>query len=453
VKERHAKSTKARLAPGATALANAARAVASVVTHGRSAEDALAPFEQSDDRPAIRAIALGTLRWYLRLAPAVDTFLERPQALPAELRALLIASAHQVEYSRSAPQLTVHLAVDAARALRHDRKAGLVNAILRRFVAERSALLERLDANLAVRTAHPAWLVDQVRKEWSERADDVLAANNAHPPMVLRVDRTRTDVPAYLAELANAGFGAQALEWLATAVKLDTPVPVTALPGFREGRVSVQDAGAQLAAPLLDARPGMRVLDACAAPGGKTGHLLEHTADIGELVAIDIDAERLKRVQENLDRLERKAILKVADVRDAAAFADGRPFERILLDAPCSSTGVIRRHPDIKLLRRRADIAALAATQLDILRHAFALLAPGGRLVYSTCSVLSAENQDVIGAFLETEPQARPAAMPRAADLAPRAVDCAFGVQLLPGAPADTDGFYFSCLEKATAGN
>jgi 16S rRNA (cytosine967-C5)-methyltransferase len=453
VKEPHVKSTKARLAPGATALANAARAVASVVAHGRSAEDALAPFERSEDRPAIRAIALGTLRWYLRLAPAVDTFLERPQALPADLRALLIASAHQIEYSRSAPQLTVHLAVDAARALKHDRKAGLVNAILRRFVTERTALLGRLDTNLAVRTAHPVWFVDQIRKEWSECADDVIAANNAHPPMVLRVDRTRTDVPTYLAELTTAGITAQALDWLRTAVRLEAPLPVAALPGFREGRVSVQDAGAQLAAPLLDAQPGMRVLDACAAPGGKTGHLLEHTPDIGELVAIDIDAERLKRVQENLDRLERKAILKVADVRDGSAFADGRPFERILVDAPCSSTGVIRRHPDIKLLRRPADIPALAAIQLDILRHAFALLAPGGRLVYSTCSVFSAENQDVIGAFLETEPQARPAAMPRAADLAPRAVDCSFGVQLLPGGPADTDGFYFSCLEKATAGN
>ena len=235
-------------------------------------------------------------------------------------------------------------------------------------------------------------------------------------------------------------------------MRLEEPVAVSALPGFREGRVSVQDAGAQLAAPLLAAQPGMRVLDACAAPGGKTGHLLEHTADLAELVAVDIDAQRVGRIEENLRRLNRSARLVVADIRQPASFWDGKPFDRILLDAPCSSTGVIRRHPDIKLLRRTDDIQVLATAQLEILRAAFGMLAVGGRLLYSTCSVLPDENQQVVERFLETEPTARAVALPAGVTLAPGALERGTGLQLLPGAEAGTDGFYYACVEKTTIG-
>jgi 16S rRNA (cytosine967-C5)-methyltransferase len=203
---------------------------------------------------------------------------------------------------------------------------------------------------------------------------------------------------------------------------------------------------------LLDAGPGMRVLDACAAPGGKTGHLLEHTAGLAELVAVDIDAERCVRIQENLDRLSRKATLIVGDVRHPEGFWDGRPFDRILVDAPCSSTGVIRRHPDIKLLRRRKDIANMARVQLQILRACFGLLAPNGRLLYSTCSVLPAENDEVVASFLAAEGAARPGPMPPLGDLPPGARKRVVGVQLLPGAEAGTDGFYYACLEKTAVG-
>jgi 16S rRNA (cytosine967-C5)-methyltransferase len=424
----------------------------SIVVEGRSSDAALAPFESSPQRAAIRAITLGSVRWYLRLAPAVEVLLTKPKGLADPLHALLVASAHQVEYSRNAPQATVHAAVDAARMLKEERATGLVNAVLRRFVSERAALFARVDTQLAGRTAHPPWLVKRLSDAWpSQICVDILEANNAHPPMVLRLDLSRQQRQEYLAELAAAGVVAKAVDWTQTAVRLDEPLAVSALSGFREGRVSIQDAGAQLAAPLLAAQPGMRVLDACAAPGGKTGHLLEHTAGLAELVAVDIDAQRVGRIEENLRRLNRSARLVVADIRQPASFWDGKPFDRILLDAPCSSTGVIRRHPDIKLLRRTDDIQVLAAAQLEILRAAFGMLAVGGRLLYSTCSVLPDENQRVVERFLETESTARAIALP-AGVLAPGALERGTGLQLLPGAEAGTDGFYYACVEKTTIG-
>jgi 16S rRNA (cytosine967-C5)-methyltransferase len=378
--------------------------------------------------------------------------LTKPRGLVDPLHALLVASAHQVEYSRNAPQATVHAAVDAARMLKEERATGLVNAVLRRFVSERAALFARVDTQLGGRTAHPPWLVKRLSDTWpSQICVDILEANNAHPPMVLRLDLSRQERQQYLADLAAAGVVAKAVDWTQTAVRLEEPVALSALPGFYEGRVSIQDAGAQLAAPLLAAQPGMRVLDACAAPGGKTGHLLEHTAGLAELVAVDIDAQRVGRIEENLRRLNRSARLAVADVRQPASFWDGKPFDRILLDAPCSSTGVIRRHPDIKLLRRTDDIQVLATAQLEILRAVFGMLAVGGRLLYSTCSVLPDENQRVIEQFLETESTARPIDLP-AGVFAPGALERGTGMQLLPGAEAGTDGFYYACVEKTTIG-
>jgi 16S rRNA (cytosine967-C5)-methyltransferase len=438
-------------APGAPALADAARAIASVIAEGRSSDVALAPFETVAHRAAVRAIALGTLRWYLRLAPAVDMLLSRPKGVAAELHALLVASAHQIEYSRNPPQATVHTAVDAARFLKDERATGLVNAVLRRFVRERAVLLGRVDAKPGGRTAHPSWLVKRLRDVWPEQVcADLLEANNEHPPMVLRLDVLRRKRENYLHDLQAAGIAAQAISWTSTAIRLEQPISLSSLPGFEEGLVSVQDAGAQLAAILLEARPGMRVLDACAAPGGKTGHLLEHTQGLAEVVAVDIDAQRVARVEENLRRLNRDARLVVADVRQPAGFWDGRPFDRILLDAPCSSTGVIRRHPDIKLLRRPDDIRPLALAQLEILRATFGLLSAGGRLLYCTCSVLPEENQGVLESFLAAEPTAR--SVPLRAELAPGALPAGPGFQLLPGAEAGTDGFYYACVEKTTAG-
>jgi 16S rRNA (cytosine967-C5)-methyltransferase len=443
--------------------------VEAVIERGESADAALAAQPAGASAAAVRAIALGTLRWYLRLAPAVRLLLSRPSGVPSLVRSLLTVAAHQVEYSRNAPEASVHGAVDAARLLGEPRATGLVNAVLRRFVAERASLLRQIDSSPQGRSAHPAWLVRRITAAWPQAAESVLAADNQHPPMTLRVDLTRTTRTGYVSRLAGTSIDANAIQWMPSAVTLDLPVAVSRLPGFEEGLVSVQDAGAQLAAPLLEAGPRMRVLDLCAAPGGKTGHLLEILPDQANITydqatiardqasidsdqprvtAVDIDAGRVALIAGNLKRLRRSADVRIGDASDPASFWDGRPYERILVDAPCSSTGVIRRHPDIKLLRRETDIASFAATQLAILRSAVTMLAPGGRMLYSTCSVLPEENEQVIAALLALEPALaeRSLVIP-----APGALARQFGVQLLPGAEAGTDGFYYACLEKTTS--
>jgi 16S rRNA (cytosine967-C5)-methyltransferase len=419
-----------------------------VTGRGLSADAAL----KADATPAVRAIALGSIRYYLRLSPALAPLISRPAGLAPLVRALLVAGAHQVEYSRNAPEASVHACVDAARILRAERAAGLVNAVLRRFVSERASLLESVDATLPGRTAHPAWLVTRLLEAWPGQAASILDADNAHPPMALRIDLSRVSAEEYLGQLASVSIGAKKIQWIDSGIVLDRPVSVSELPGFAEGQVSVQDAGAQLAARLLEMQPGQRVLDACAAPGGKTGALLERAPPGVDVTAVDVDGERAGLIQENLRRLNRVATVAVADARAPASFWDGRPFGRILVDAPCSSTGVIRRHPDIKLLRRPSDIAAFAARQLELLRAAVGLLAPGGRLLYCTCSVLPEENERVVARLLAEEPAVAVAAMPDAAALAPGALDRSPGVQLLPGAEAGTDGFYYACLEKTTTG-
>jgi 16S rRNA (cytosine967-C5)-methyltransferase len=446
-------------------LASAARVIAAVVDRGASADAALGQVSGAAQAAAVRAIVLGSVRWYLRLLPAVQRLLERQGGrLAPEISALLVAAAHQIEYSRNPAQLTVNAAVNAARTLGQARAAGLVNAVLRRLVRERAALFARIDADPVVAAAHPRWLAAALQRSWPQRAAAMMAANNAHPPMTLRVDLTRIDRDAYLELLTQAGLQGRPSPWAPAAVELAAPVAVARLPKFDAGWVSVQDSGAQLAAQLLAPRPRMRVLDACAAPGGKTLHILERTGGSCELVAADSDPARLQRVRDNLERCQRNAELVVADLRTGRA-ADGTlaaplgrgGFDRILLDAPCSATGVIRRHPDIRLLRREADIAGFAATQLALLEYAVTLLAPDGRLLYCTCSVLPQENDEVIGRFtadpscgVRVVPPAQ--LLPAAGLSVPGAEVCTHGVQLLPGGEAGTDGFYYACLDKVTSG-
>lgn len=445
-------SQPAALPPGARALASAARALAHVIHDGRNADEALAFAQASDDRAAVRAIALGTMRWYLRLRPAVNALLSRqPKSMDPVLHALLICAAHQIVYSRNAPEGVVDAAVDAARSLGPERATGFINAVLRRFVRERHELLAAQDRDLATRHAHPRWFVDTLRREEPVRLAGLLEANNLPAPMTLRVALDRIDRETCLAQLAAAGIGASALGHPLSAVRLEEPVGVESLPGFRDGLVSVQDAGAQFAAWLLDAQPGMRVLDACAAPGGKTGHILEAARGDIDLLAIDSDADRLVRVRENLERLQRRARVRQADLRSREALDDEAPFDRILIDAPCSSTGVIRRHPDIKLLRRAADIPPLARLQRQILENCYARLAPGGRLVYCTCSVLPAENAGVVSAFLEDHPDARVAGPPGDGTWPVPVEARGPGFQLFPAPQAPTDGFHYACLTKAAS--
>lgn len=440
-------------APGASALAAAARIVMAVAHDGRSADAAIAELPTGPERSAIRAIALGTLRWYLRLAPAVAPLLSRPVAEMAPvLHALLVAGAHQVVYSRGAPEVSVHLAVDAARVLRQPQAAGMVNAVLRRFVAERERLLLEADRKPAARHAVPRWLFERLVSDWDEpTAHEILEASSGHPPMTLRIDRSRVSTADYLQQLTAAGLEAHTLDWCDSAMVLKQPAPVASLPGFTAGLVSVQDAGAQLAGPLLELTPGQRVLDACAAPGGKSGQLLELVNGQIDLTAIDVDASRLAMMRENFKRLGRDALCLQADLSKPlpadADWAQPESYDRILLDAPCTATGVLRRHPDIRLLRRAADAAAFAAVQSRLLQQCFGLLRPGGRLLYATCSILKQENDAVIAAFLAGQPTA--AAVPLTAAALPpghRLLQC--GIQLLPTNQAETDGFYYAALTK-----
>jgi 16S rRNA (cytosine967-C5)-methyltransferase len=422
-------------------LAQAARALDAVVRDGGcTAEVALqdvAP--EPGDRAAVRAIHTGTLRWYLRLAPALDALLQPGQRMPPLVRAVLLSALHQIEYSRAVPASVVNIAVDAVRVLGKASASGFVNAMLRRYLREREPLLARIDRSEPARVAHPRWLIKALRAAWPLEADQILAANNEMPPMTLRVNLARTTREASLAALDAAGMAAVAGAGDCSIVLVDA-VDVARLPGFDQGLLSVQDAGAQQAAVLLDAQPGERVLDACAAPGGKTGHILERVNGQLDLVAVDTDPVRLERVRANLARLGFDAQLVAADVC-AEHWWDGRPFDRILLDAPCSGTGVIRRHPDIKLLRRADDINGYTAAQMQLLERCAALLKQGGRILYATCSILPMENHELVQRFLSRHREFR--------RVQP---DVAIAPTSRAGGPAAlTDGFHYACLQKGEA--
>jgi len=402
-------------------------------------------------RPATQSLAFGTVRWFFELDACLAGLLERPGAKQdAELRALLLVGLFQLRHGATPAHAAVSETVEAARALGHARAAGLVNAILRRFQREGDAIVAAAHRGRAARHAHPEWMVDAFARDWPDRWESIAAAGNAEPPMWLRVNARRAATGAYLARLSDAGIKATASAFAPEALRLDEPADVHSLPGFADGDVSVQDAAAQLAPRFLGATAGMRVLDACAAPGGKACHALELEPAIAELVALDVDSARASRIESNLSRLGLKASVVVANAARPADWWDRRPFERILLDVPCSGTGVIRRHPDIKLLRRPTDLEAFATTQRQVLRTAFELLRPGGRLIYCTCSVLPDENQHVVAAFLAGEPRAAVGAWPDGLKPPPGLIERSVGWQLLPGGDAGTDGFYYACIHKLT---
>lgn len=373
--------------------------------------------------------------------------LERPiRARDADVRALALVGLYQLMDTDIAPHAAVAETVEAVKVLGKPRAASLVNAVLRRFQREREALLLRADESEPGRFAHPAWLIERLRSDWPADWKSVLAAGNSQPPMWLRVNRKRIGLDDYRLMLEAAGHEVSESGFARDALRLERPVSVEALPGFGDGLASVQDAGAQLARDVIDARGGMRVLDACAAPGGKTCHLLEACPNL-RMVALDRSGERLARLRESLDRLGLAAEVQTADAADVGAWWDGEPFDRILLDAPCSATGVIRRHPDIKLLRRPADMDRYGVLQRSLLEALWPLLAPDGRFVYTTCSVMRQENAAVAGAFAERHPEARAATgFNRTNGLEWGHLSDA-GVQILPG-EADMDGFYYACLTK-----
>jgi 16S rRNA (cytosine967-C5)-methyltransferase len=429
------------MTPGAQTRALAARAVAAVLARGQRLDAALdatlagAGTLADRDRAQVRALAYGAVRHHHRHRALLEILLDRPlKDASGLLEALLSVGLFQLADPDHPDHAAVAATVAAARVIGAARAAGLVNAALRRYQREAPRLLATLRAHPAAWYSHPDWLLDLWRRDWPAQWEAIAAANQQHPPFCLRVNRRRAGVEEYAARLATElGVAATTLPGFPDALRVATAVPVERLPGFAAGLVAVQDAASQLAAPLLAPAPGMRVLDACAAPGGKTSHLLEIAGGDLEVVALDLDPDRLARVRANLQRLGLAATCLAGDATTPDQWWDGRPFDRILLDAPCSATGVIRRHPDIKLLRRPEDLPALAARQRLLLSRLWPLLAPGGRLLYSTCSLLKAENEAVAGGFVAAgnarlEPDTPPP-----------------GLQLLPG-DRDTDGFYYALM-------
>ena len=421
---------------GAEVRAAAARIVARVVEERVAADDFL-PAEKiaARDQSLLAALVLGALRWHFRLEWQVQRLLARPlEREQAALAALLRVGLLQLQALRIPEHAAVSATVDATALLGVRSARGLVNAVLRRFQREREQLEQAASAEPEARFAHPRWLIDAFRADWPRDWQAVLDENNAAPPMWLRVNLSRTTRAAYLGKLEAAGLSAVAAPDVESAVRLEQPVGVERLPGFAEGEVSVQDVSAQRAPLWLDLASGQRVLDACAAPGGKTGHMLEHTGGQCDVWAVDRDGVRMTRVRENLERLGLTAKLIMGDATAPEAWWDGKPFDRILIDAPCSATGVIRRHPEIKVVRQPADVDRVVALQARLLRALWPLLAAGGRLVYATCSVLKRENDDQIAAFRAAEPR----------------IEAGPGVaseQLLPK-EAGGDGFYYACLRK-----
>lgn len=424
------------------ARAAAATAVAAVRA-GRSLDAVLAEAAATvapRDQALVAQLAYGTLRLAPRLEALLATLLTRPlKARDQDLHALLLVGLYQLAATRVPDHAAVAATVGAAGALGKRWARGLANAVLRRYQREHATLMQELPA--AAAAAHPAWLYEALVAQWGEDAPGIIAAGNEQPPMTLRVNVRRQPRAAYLAALAEAGIDARAGELADEAIYLTAARTVAQLPGFAAGTASIQDEGAQLAAALLAPAAGARVLDACAAPGGKACHLLE-TSDC-DLTALDADPARLQRVRENLARLGLDARCESGDAADPATLAGEAPWDRILVDAPCTGSGVIRRHPDIKVLRQAGDAGRLAQRQRAILAACWSRLAAGGRLLYATCSVLAAENEDVVGAFLAASTDASECT-PALPGTRPRR----HGLQVLPTL-AGPDGLYYALLEKA----
>jgi 16S rRNA (cytosine967-C5)-methyltransferase len=422
-----------RLAAAAVRRVVAGRSLGTVLAEVWAAERVSA-----QERPLVQELAYGTLRHLGYLRAVVRELAAR--APDPEVEGLLWVALYQLEHTRAAAHAVVDQAVEACAPLERKPAAGFVNAILRRYLRQRESVRAAAQSTPEGRWSYPSWWIDRLRSEYPGAWESILAAGNARPPLTLRVNRLRVRRDEYLSSLGSAAFGARAVG--EDGVIVDPPLPVSELPGFAEGLFSVQDLGAQLAAPLLDVQ-GVRVLDACAAPGGKTTHLAECGA--GSILAVDDDPARIERIRDNLARLRLAADVVRGDASRPSDWWDGAPFERILADVPCTASGVVRRHPDIKWLRRERDIAGFAAQQARILDALWSCLAVNGRMLYVTCSLFRAENEEQIAAFLDRHADALRAPIDLPAHAGVR------GGQLLPGdwGPAHNhDGFFYALVRK-----
>ena len=424
--------------------------------------------DQGSSTGLIKELSYGTLRWYFQLDAIVSSLLSKPlKKKDQDVRLLLLMGIYQLKFLSISDHAVLAETVEVAREIKKDWATGLVNAILRNFQRNRESIEAELEDNDVAIYSHPRWLIKQIKSCWSDSWAEILQQNNEHPPLCLRVNRLKQNRDDYLARLSELGIEATPVLHSDDGVLVHKPVPVDQLPGFSAGEVSVQDAAAQLAAGLLELAPEQKVLDACAAPGGKSCHIIETRPQIGELVALDVENARLVKLRENLTRLgflkdgflkegylkegadknglpeKLKITVLQGDVSDPQrSWWDGEMFDRILLDAPCSATGVIRRHPDIKLLRLDKDIKQLVEMQQKMLEILWHTLKPGGILLYATCSVLAAENHLQVAEFLSQHPDAKEKLIE-----ASWGRKCTVGRQILPG-EVNMDGFYYACLVK-----
>jgi 16S rRNA (cytosine967-C5)-methyltransferase len=415
----------------------AAVLVISQVLGGRNLNQVLSeviktlPEQTPQQRGALQDLSYGTLRYYGQLNCVIELLLNKPLQ-DVQIRYLLLVALYQLQYTKAAHHAVVDFAVNTVRK-RNPAASGLVNAILRNFLRNQNSLIIESAKTEVGRYSYPQWWINLIKKQYGQLAEQILLAGNQHPPMTLRVNQKQITSSEYLNLLLKNETYGNLIE--PDAILLKQASMVDKLPGFSDGMVSVQDAGAQYAAGLLDIKDGMRVLDACSAPGGKSAHLLE-VAQI-KLTALDKDSQRLERVQENMHRLKLKAELLLGDAAKPEDWWDGKPFQRILADVPCSATGVVRRHPDIKWLRRAEDIESFAQQQKQILSALWSLLEPGGKLLYVTCSIFQRENQQVIDEFKKSHVEAIQHTL--------TITDMNQG-QLLPN--DQHDGFFYALLQK-----
>ena len=402
----------------------------------------LSSLHDSRDNSLARNLAYGVLRWLGALEWLAGELLSRPiKKREVEVQRLLLLGLQQLWHDQTASHAAVNETAECARLLGKPWAVGLINAVLRRFQREQEFFLNKLQEDPS-QFAHPAWLLQEIQSDWPGKWQDIVDANNQQAPLWLRINRQKADESKLRSELKSAGFEVEDHGFAADAICISPAAPVVKIPGFEMGWLSVQDPAAQLARDLLSPHSGERILDACAAPGGKTAHLLESCNDI-DLTVLDKQPARISQVKENLKRLGLQAKIQVADAMDTEAWWDGQKFNKILLDAPCSATGVIRRHPEIKWLRSSGQIDSVVKSQADLLSALWPLLEPGGLLVYATCSILARENGQQIQQFLNEHP---------GAELEEPDVEWGtaspFGRQILPG-EARMDGFFYAVLRKS----
>jgi 16S rRNA (cytosine967-C5)-methyltransferase len=406
----------------------------------------LQPFKSRDDYPLLQEMCFGTCRHFYSLEFVLKQLVAKPlRSKDKDVKCLLLIGLYQLRHMSLPEYAVINETVSGVSKLKKPWSRGLINAVLRNYLRDLESVELKINSSPAyIKYDQPKWLADQIQQDWPDHWQQIFESSNQRPPMTVRVNLSRVTRSDYLEQLESVEIDAASGNLASSSIYLTKPQPVELLPGFSAGLSSIQDESSQLIPPLLQLEPHQRVLDACAAPGGKTCHILETQPRLDSLTSLDIAKSRLVRVEENLQRLSLKANLKAADARDLAAWWDGKLFDRILLDAPCSATGVIRRHPDIKVLRSPENVAELNTLQLAILQKVWSTLKPGGLLLYTTCSILPQENSEIVAKFIESSDNAKYEGIN-----ADWGVECPLGRQLLPS-DNGPDGFFFSLIRKAS---